>query len=214
MPARTSMLMPLSAAMKITRRKRCPSKLETASLWRLGRMSWSTCRKNFGGCTQRMKEAIGVTGEVVRVSKGGSVYVNFIPMGQYRFNPKALVKVIQVREGQLVRIRPDKDQVKILNRRVGWKDEMTNTVGQVGRVIKLDEKGVVAISFGNSEFCYTYTKACCLPAHGAPQDSHNCGTSGRDTKLFPVSVVLLCGSEYIAKDEDSKTLSRALKKKK
>ncbi|PVD35494.1 hypothetical protein C0Q70_02457 [Pomacea canaliculata] len=147
--------------------------------------------------------------EVVRVSKGGSVYVNFIPMGQYRFNPKALVKVIQVREGQLVRIRPDKDQVKILNRRVGWKDEMTNTVGQVGRVIKLDEKGVVAISFGNSEFCYTYTKACCLPAHGAPQDSHNCGTSGRDTKLFPVSVVLLCGSEYIAKETgDRVTVSR------
>lgn len=38
-------------------------------------------------------KAIGVTGEVVRVSKGGSVYVNFVPMGQYRFNPKALVKV-------------------------------------------------------------------------------------------------------------------------
>lgn len=78
------------------------------------------------------------------------------------------------------------------------------TVGQVGRVIKLDEEGVAAISFGNSEFCYTYTKACCLPAHGAPQDSHNCGTSGRDTKLFPVSVVLLCGSEYTAKGKKIK----------
>ncbi|XP_025080925.1 E3 ubiquitin-protein ligase MIB2-like isoform X2 [Pomacea canaliculata] len=136
---------------------------------KVGESRLEELQKTHGGCTQQMKQAIGMTGSVVTKTTKGSILVHFKSLGQYPFSPEALVKVSQAKQGEAVRIRPDKDQVKNLNRRVGWKDEMTLTLGKVGRVAKVDSDGDLLVIFGRSAFLYS--PACCLPAPTEHTDS-------------------------------------------
>ncbi|XP_025083339.1 E3 ubiquitin-protein ligase MIB2-like [Pomacea canaliculata] len=136
---------------------------------KVGESRLEELQKTHGGCTQQMKKAIGSTGCVVTKTKKGSIFVEFKSLGQFSFSPEALVKVSPVKQGETVRIRPDEDQVKTLNRRVGWKDEMTLTLGKVGRVAKVDSDGDLLVVFGRLAFLYS--PACCLPAPNAQTDN-------------------------------------------
>ncbi|XP_025080928.1 E3 ubiquitin-protein ligase MIB2-like [Pomacea canaliculata] len=136
---------------------------------KVGESRLEELQKAHGGCTKEMKQAIGMTGRVVMKSTEGSVQVDFKSLGQYPFSPEALIKVSQVKQGDIVRIRSEKDQVKNLNHRVGWKDEMTLTLGKVGRVAKVDSDGDALVIFGRSAFLYS--PACCIPEPDAQTDS-------------------------------------------
>ncbi|KAK7473301.1 hypothetical protein BaRGS_00035433, partial [Batillaria attramentaria] len=144
---------------------------------RVGEEKLKELQKTAGGCTARMVRCIGRSGEVTGVSDKKIVSVKFGSASQvsYRFNPAALMKMAEIKEGDTVRIKPDIEQVKQFNSRVGWNYKMDATVGKVGRVTKVDDDGDLVVSFGGCRF--TYAPACCV-ATSDPPDTINGGGSG------------------------------------
>ncbi|PVD37112.1 hypothetical protein C0Q70_04107 [Pomacea canaliculata] len=111
---------------------------------------------------------LGKTGEVVGFAPNGAISVKFNAI-TYRFNPQSLLKVPQLNSGDVVRIRSDPEEMKVLNQRIGWKSEMTTALGKVGRVTRVDEDGDVVVAFGQHSF--VFTPACCEPDLNASLDS-------------------------------------------
>lgn len=123
-----------------------------------------TLQANYGGTTAGMIACIGKTGEVVSITAQGALQVKFKRLS-YRLNPRVLIKVPTFSVGDTVRIQSDLERVKVINKRVGWNADMDVTCGKVGRVVKIDEDGDVAVAFGQK--VHIYAPACCLPAPGS-----------------------------------------------
>ncbi|XP_076451719.1 E3 ubiquitin-protein ligase MIB2-like isoform X2 [Babylonia areolata] len=127
-------------------------------------------QKGCGGCTARMFQCIGRTGEVTEIAATGVVSVKFGI--KYRFNPMVLLKIPACfSENDVVRVRDDVKLLKLLNCRVGWKSAMEKTAGKVGRVARVDDDGNIRVDFHGVQ--YFFAPASCLPVtDGAtPQDT-------------------------------------------
>ncbi|XP_076472368.1 E3 ubiquitin-protein ligase MIB2-like [Babylonia areolata] len=123
----------------------------------------------YGGCTATMLRSIGRQGEVVSLAPNGAVGVKFQKL-TYRLNPEAILKVPELKVGDMVRIRSDVEQVKILNKRMTWSSSVEQTLGKVGQVTKIDSDGDVVVLFGHT--ACMYSPACCIPvAAGTSADS-------------------------------------------
>ncbi|KAK7473302.1 hypothetical protein BaRGS_00035434 [Batillaria attramentaria] len=151
---------------------------------RVGEDKLKELQSDFGGCTARMVRCIGRTGEVTAISDTGAVSMKFGSTSKvkYRFNPVALMKVKKIDAGDVVRIKPDEEQVKLFNTRVGWKPEMAATLNKVGKVIKVDQDGDLLVKFNGCH--YLYSPACCTLAPGATVDTVAAGSpqTGDTTK--------------------------------
>nr|KAG5689269.1 hypothetical protein BaRGS_005277 [Batillaria attramentaria] len=95
-------------------------------------------------------------------------------------------EVKKIGAGDVVRIKPDEEQVKLFNTRVGWKPEMAATLNKVGKVIKVDQDGDLLVTFNGCH--YLYSPACCTLAPGATVDSVAAGSpqtgdTTKDTKV-------------------------------
>ncbi|KAK7471427.1 hypothetical protein BaRGS_00035915 [Batillaria attramentaria] len=136
-----------------------------------------------GGCTATMVNCIGKMGEVVSFAANGAVAVKFgTSKVSFRFNPKTLTKVPELKVGDMVRIRSDVEQVKVLNKRIKWTPGMDQALGKVGQITKIDSDGDVVVAFGNN--AYMFSPACCeVVSAGATVDSFSSTTSstGGDT---------------------------------
>nr|KAG5706472.1 hypothetical protein BaRGS_032865 [Batillaria attramentaria] len=134
----------------------------------------------YGGVTASMLNCIGKTGEVISMAPNGAVVVKFTRV-PFRFNPDTLTKVPKLNTGDVVQIHSDLEETKALNKRVGWKSEMDETCGKVGRVVKIDEDGDVAVAFGRR--AYMYAPACCVPAANSRPDELSSNSSQSTTSV-------------------------------
>ncbi|XP_070208056.1 uncharacterized protein [Littorina saxatilis] len=159
-------------------------------------------QENFGSHTEGMTKAIGQTGEVVNVAVSGAVSVRFTSI-TYTINPQALTKVPTLKAGSTVRIREKEEEVKVLNARVGWRDDMHGTLGKVGRVLKIDSDGDVLVSFGRHHFLFA--PACCVPAPRTKPDSLSIESGGKLPQI-PVAVTSSAERKTPASEEVTKTV--------
>ncbi|XP_025102247.1 E3 ubiquitin-protein ligase MIB1-like isoform X2 [Pomacea canaliculata] len=131
-----------------------------------------TLQKDFGGCTPGMIKSIGNTGEVTSITRRGAVCVRFGPTNRvsYRFNPAAVIKLQKFEENDIVRVTSSKDLTQLFNRKIGWKPEMDETMGKVGRVRKVDHEGNILVEVEGQLFLYS--PACCLHETAESVTSH------------------------------------------
>ncbi|KAL8591676.1 hypothetical protein ACOMHN_056792 [Nucella lapillus] len=134
----------------------------------------------YGGCTATMLRCIGKEGEVVSFAPNGAVSIKFEKIA-FRFNPEAVIKVPSLSVGDMVQIRSDKQQVKLLNRRVTWKPLMEQMLGKVGQVKKIDSDGDVVVSFGN--VAAMFSPGCCIPV-AAFRDASSASSSSDDSDNY------------------------------
>lgn len=121
-------------------------------------------QRGHGGWSMRMKEYIGQHGELKRVEENGDFVIQYDDK-EYRFNSEAVCTIPKLKLGDIVRIIPDSDKVQALQKRHGgWQTEMQATLGKVGKIVKIDSDGDVAVAFGNK--AWVFNPACCVPAPG------------------------------------------------
>ncbi|KAK7093791.1 E3 ubiquitin-protein ligase MIB2-like [Littorina saxatilis] len=124
-------------------------------------------QEDFGGVSDSMIKRIGQKGKVTEVTTGIMVRFTSLP---YRFNPLALVKVTPFKEGDVVRVRTDPDQVKLLNKHIAWNQQIAEVCGSVGRIVSVDDRNdSVMVNFGHYQ-TFRLAKACCVPSPGATVD--------------------------------------------
>ncbi|KAK7093296.1 E3 ubiquitin-protein ligase MIB2-like isoform X2 [Littorina saxatilis] len=157
------------------------------------------------GFEEEMAKEIGRTGKVASLTQGGSVSVSFAS-GTYALHPATLAKVTDIRAGSTVRIRDSEEEVKILNTRVGWKAEMSATLGKAGRVLNIDSDGDVLVSFGRHRFLFA--PACCVPAPHTKPDSLRVESDG---KVPPITTSQPPGHNKTTSDSDE-TVAASKKK--
>nr|KAG5689266.1 hypothetical protein BaRGS_005274 [Batillaria attramentaria] len=134
-------------------------------LWDTGQES--TCRAGTDG---KFDLRIFDTAQIAKLYRDAKSAFDFEPWEHFREQRsqeestgfgKTKMAVYELTEGATVRIRPDEDEVKVLNSR---------TIGKTGRVLKIDNDGDAVVAFGLQFFMFS--PACCLPAgDGAKPDS-------------------------------------------
>lgn len=125
-------------------------------------------QEDYGGVSERMVTIIGNQEGMVTATTP-NILVTFSPT-QYKLNPLALVKVAELKVGDVVRIRSDIHKVKLLNKKNIWSQQIAETCGMVGRVDSVNAGDhSVSVKFGHYQ-TYRYSPACCLPAPSAAPD--------------------------------------------
>lgn len=121
-------------------------------------------QRGHGGWSMRMKEYIGQQGVLQRYEDNGDCVIKYEDK-EWRFNAAAIKKIPSLKVGDLVRIVSDVDKVQSLQKRHGgWQAEMQPAIGKVGKVVKIDSDGDVAVAFGNK--AWVFNPACCELAPG------------------------------------------------
>ncbi|KAL4221757.1 E3 ubiquitin-protein ligase mib2 [Mactra antiquata] len=117
-------------------------------------------QRSHGGWVMRMADYIGKHGEIKRFEENGDVVIEYDDK-EYRFNSAAVMKVPEINFGDEVRIHNDLEMVKALQKHSGgWQDEMKSVLGRVGKAVKIDSDGDVAVSFGRNS--WVFNPACCI----------------------------------------------------
>ncbi|XP_076451717.1 uncharacterized protein LOC143287544 isoform X2 [Babylonia areolata] len=118
---------------------------------------------DYGGVSEKMIKMVSQKGRVTEVNTG--VMVRF-GSTVYMFNPLALIKVPSLKEGDVIRIRRDVSQVKLLNKRIAWNQQIADTCGKVGRVQTVHKDDTVTVTLGHYQ-TFRFSSACCVPSPGA-----------------------------------------------
>ncbi|XP_025080930.1 E3 ubiquitin-protein ligase MIB1-like [Pomacea canaliculata] len=110
-------------------------------------------QQTFGGCTKGMISRIGIEGVVTAVPspQTPAVSVKYTEKQSYRLNPAVLVKITSFTQGDVVRVRSDAQQVRFLNKSLGWSETMEKVCGKVGRVRAVDSSCHVTVRLGSQE---------------------------------------------------------------
>lgn len=88
----------------------------------------------------------------------------------WQFYQGAVKKVHTFEVNDIVRVLSDKDKIMLLQRNHGgWDDEMDKAVNKVGRVVKIDSDGDVAVAFGKQ--IWVFNAACLSPAPKSKPDT-------------------------------------------
>ncbi|KAL4221756.1 hypothetical protein ACF0H5_020011 [Mactra antiquata] len=121
-------------------------------------------QKGHGGWSMRMRDYIGCHGTVKSFEDNGDVLVTFAGK-EYRLNACAVVKIPSLKVGDVVRIMDNERKVQAMQKsHGGWQSEMAALIGKVGKVVKIDSDGDVAVAFGEDAF--VFNPACCMLAKG------------------------------------------------
>ncbi|XP_062449164.1 E3 ubiquitin-protein ligase MIB2 isoform X1 [Rhea pennata] len=116
-------------------------------------------QEGHGGWNPKMAEFIGQTGTVHRITDRGDVRVQFNSETRWTFHPGALTKLNTFWVGDVVRVIDDMETVKRFQSGHGeWTDEMTPTLGHIGKVIKVYGDGDLRVSVGGQS--WTFNPAC------------------------------------------------------
>ncbi|XP_052760434.1 E3 ubiquitin-protein ligase MIB2-like isoform X2 [Mya arenaria] len=133
-------------------------------------------QKGHGGWSMRMKDYIGQHGVVRKFEENGDCVIDYDDK-QWRFNPEALRKVPSLKVGDIVRIIPEVEKAEALQKKHGgWTSEMTEVLGAVGKIVKIDSDGDVAVAFGSKAF--VFNPACCEAAPGQTVSEFSGGSGG------------------------------------
>lgn len=122
-------------------------------------------QRGHGGWSMRMADYIGQHGVVKKIEENGDVLVRYEDK-EWSFNASALRKVPALKVGEVVRVLDDADKVQALQKRHGgWSSDMVEVLGKVGKIVKIDSDGDVAVVFGQK--AVVLNPACCIPAPGS-----------------------------------------------
>ncbi|XP_067046975.1 ankyrin-3-like isoform X2 [Acropora muricata] len=92
-----------------------------------------------------MAKFIGKVGLVQDFTSSGDVVVEY-PEKRWRYNPKALTKVQQIKRGDEVLVKTDKDLVKGLQvDHGGWNEAMVSILGRSAKVLDVDGNGDLVV---------------------------------------------------------------------
>ncbi|PVD35500.1 hypothetical protein C0Q70_02463 [Pomacea canaliculata] len=100
-----------------------------------------------------IESRIGIEGVVTAVPspQTPAVSVKYTEKQSYRLNPAVLVKITSFTQGDVVRVRSDAQQVRFLNKSLGWSETMEKVCGKVGRVRAVDSSCHVTVRLGSQE---------------------------------------------------------------
>ncbi|XP_060573525.1 E3 ubiquitin-protein ligase MIB2-like [Ruditapes philippinarum] len=133
-------------------------------------------QRGHGGWSMRMKEYIGQHGTLKRFEDNGDCVISYDGK-EWRFNANAVRQIPSLSVGDIVRIIDDSDKVQALQKRHGgWQTEMESALGKVGKVVKIDSDGDVAVSFGSK--AWVFNAACLIPAPGEKVSDIGGGSGG------------------------------------
>ncbi|XP_033725516.1 E3 ubiquitin-protein ligase MIB2-like [Pecten maximus] len=126
-------------------------------------------QRGHGGWSMRMSECIGETMRVKRIIDDSTVEVEHNGT-TWQFYKGALSKVDTFNINDTVRVLGDKRKVELMQRNHGgWDDQMDKALNKVGRVVKIDSDGDVAVAFG--QHTWVFNPACLLSAPGAKTET-------------------------------------------
>ncbi|XP_069101873.1 E3 ubiquitin-protein ligase MIB2-like [Argopecten irradians] len=126
-------------------------------------------QRGHGGWSMRMSECIGETMKVKRIIDDSTIEVEHNGT-TWQFYKGALSKVDTFKMNDIVRVLGDKKKVELMQtNHGGWDDEMDKALNKVGRVVKIDSDGDVAVAFGQQT--WVFNPACLLPAPGAKTET-------------------------------------------
>ncbi|XP_015770068.1 PREDICTED: E3 ubiquitin-protein ligase MIB2-like isoform X3 [Acropora digitifera] len=92
-----------------------------------------------------MAKFIGKVGLVQDFTSSGDVVVEY-PEKRWRYNPKALTKVQQIKRGDEVLVKTDKDLVEGLQvDHGGWNEAMVSILGRIAKVLDVDGNGDLVV---------------------------------------------------------------------
>ncbi|KAH3783586.1 hypothetical protein DPMN_161528 [Dreissena polymorpha] len=121
-------------------------------------------QRGHGGWSLRMADCIGRQGTVQKFEDNGDCVIKYDDR-EYRFNCGALRKVPNLSIGDTVCVIDNAERVQALQKKHGgWNPDMSEVLGKVGKVVKIDSDGDVAVAFGNK--AWVFNPACCDPAPG------------------------------------------------
>nr|XP_022342890.1 E3 ubiquitin-protein ligase MIB2-like isoform X2 [Crassostrea virginica] len=125
-------------------------------------------QRGHGGWSIRMSECIGEIATVKDFPNDSTVEVEYKGRS-YQFHAGAVRKVYDVNVGDVVQVLKDETKAVLLQRsHGGWNDDMKQTLGKVGKVVKIDSDGDVAVAFGNQ--AWVYNPGLLTPAQGRKVD--------------------------------------------
>ncbi|XP_052715611.1 E3 ubiquitin-protein ligase MIB2-like isoform X1 [Crassostrea angulata] len=111
-------------------------------------------QRGHGGWSIRMSECIGEIGVVKNFPDDNTVEIEY--KGKtYQFHAGAVRKVYEVKVGDVVQVLKDETKAILLQRNHGgWNDDIKKSLGKVGKVMKIDSDGDVAVAFGYQTWVY------------------------------------------------------------
>ncbi|XP_056006019.1 E3 ubiquitin-protein ligase MIB2-like isoform X2 [Ostrea edulis] len=125
-------------------------------------------QRGHGGWSIRMSECIGEIAVVKDFPSDTTVEVEYNER-IYQFHAGAVRKVYDVKVGDVVQVLKDESKALLLQRNHGgWNDDMKKSLGMVGKVVKIDSDGDVAVAFGNQ--AWVYNPGLLIPANGRKVD--------------------------------------------
>ncbi|XP_022104151.1 E3 ubiquitin-protein ligase MIB2-like isoform X2 [Acanthaster planci] len=137
-------------------------------------------QEGHGGWNPKMAECIGKVGVVHRVTERGDIRVQYPPNSiRWTFHPGSLNKVDAYASGDRVRVSTNISMVKKLQVGHGeWSDNMKDTLGKTGKVIKVYPDGDLRVSIG--DHTWTFNPSCVSPVEPGAPDLNNTLVSERD----------------------------------
>ncbi|XP_071109275.1 E3 ubiquitin-protein ligase MIB2-like isoform X1 [Haliotis cracherodii] len=149
-------------------------------------------QEGHGGWNPRMAEYIGKVGTVHRITDRGDVRVQYDGCSnRWTFHPSALTKVHMFTQDDVVKIVENEQQVKELQKDHGeWTDTMRNTLGKLGRVLKVYTDGDLRVNVEGQT--WTFNPLCCqLIPHGAQEMNNTMGSHRDRPETIPTLTALL-----------------------
>ncbi|XP_050414491.1 E3 ubiquitin-protein ligase MIB2 isoform X2 [Patella vulgata] len=136
-------------------------------------------QEGHGGWNPRMAEYVAKVGTVHRITERGDVRVQYDNCtNRWTFHPGALKKVMRFGAGDFVKINDDMKIVKELQKDHGdWTENMKQTLGKKGQVVKIYQDGDLRVQVGN--ITWTFNPACCtIIPHGEQEMNNTMGNQG------------------------------------
>ncbi|XP_061163055.1 E3 ubiquitin-protein ligase MIB2-like isoform X1 [Saccostrea echinata] len=125
-------------------------------------------QRGHGGWSVRMSECIGEVAVVKDFPSDTTVEVEYKDR-TYQFHAGAVRKVYDIKVGDIVQVLKDETKAILLQRNHGgWNDDMKKSLGLVGKVVKIDSDGDVAVAFGNQ--AWVYNPGLLVPVSGRKVD--------------------------------------------
>ncbi|KAH3823999.1 hypothetical protein DPMN_125827 [Dreissena polymorpha] len=111
----------------------------------------------YGGWNDKMCQCLSEVGTIVRMLyEGKSVRVQYEDGQAFTMNRQALYRIHSFSVGEAVRILPDVNTVRDLQAgHGGWNDDMLGSLGQVGRVAKIDADGDMRVKVGDRKWIFS-----------------------------------------------------------
>lgn len=136
-------------------------------------------QRGHGGWSIRMSECIGEIGVVKNFPNDSTVEIEYKGKS-YQFHAGAVRKVYDVKVGDVVQVLKDETKAILLQRNHGgWNDDMKKSLGKVGKVVKIDSDGDVAVAFGNQ--AWVFNPGLLTPVKGGNVDVLDDGEADTDS---------------------------------